>query len=669
MFEHLDKQDYREIKKQLKPYYKKIKKEFTFFGPNWMNLYLPLIRHLKAGNTSKLISLVENWSHPGTKDQAGIILSKYMDLCQRKNDKVELEQTKTIQQEKDQKKIDLAIAKTQAAEDAIKAREKAQSALDSFEPEIQQAQENYKKLVGEKAQTDIDNSKPDMLIKTIPRTLISDIQFMASQVHHGEVHVVRWKRALAALGVDNGFTPMTLSEAEASVKKYSSPLWKDIVKVLKIKAEGRTVQETLNKAGESLEKLEATVEKNEKERLVTVSEEVKELAERVAQAEGIAEPIMEKKPFKVVGTVETEKLETDNVIPEEVDKEVVKAVEQVISAKEIEEIEAEAQEIKEIPKSEWSNIFNNLQVKWGVDYNEHAIMVEFHGYYTKTLDEHYLTYEDTEALVSSITYAKENLKEMGEEEHPTQRDYIADLEIVNQIYHQKIETQPDAPPKDPYEHLQGRRRWNKMLWDIQKTVGHPDSKTISNLRSDLLKVWNLQTSDYVIKNIQREDILEKVIAIVNEKIQADSGIESLAASNQLQRKIARECFVEQFGGDTYVGNGYPRADCSPQWLIEDFEKLRVWCVAKGGSYWSSIRTNIYNSLNGQSVRDVPFDSVPYGTMRMVNPHKTSYYGIVSSEYIPDKEQIRKLLVWRRAQIKKYLDGEIKREEINWRMPE
>ena len=242
-------------------------------------------------------------------------------------------------------------------------------------------------------------------------------------------------------------------------------------------------------------------------------------------------------------------------------------------------------------------------------------------------------------------------------------------ETVLQIYNQKLESQPDQPPKDPYEHLQGRRRWNKMLWDIQKTVGHPDSKTISNLRSDLLKVWNLQTSDYVIKNIQREDILEKVIVIVNEKIQADSGIESLAASNQLQRKIARECFVEQFGGDTYVGNGYPREDCSPKWLIEDFEKLRVWCVAKGGSYWSSIRTNIYNSLNGQSVRDVPFDSVPYGTMRMVNPHKTSYYGIVSSEYIPDKEKIRKLLVWRRAQIKKYLDGEIKRQDIQWRMPE
>ena len=185
----------------------------------------------------------------------------------------------------------------------------------------------------------------------------------------------------------------------------------------------------------------------------------------------------------------------------------------------------------------------------------------------------------------------------------------------------------------------------------------------------MLKVWNLQTSDYVIRNIQREDILEKVIAIVNEKIQADSGIESLAASNQLQRKIARECFVEQFGGDTYVGNGYPRADCSPKWLIEDFEKLRVWCVAKGGSYWSSIRTNIYNSLNGQSVRDVPFDSVPYGTMRMVNPHKTSYYGIVSSEYIPDTEKIRKLLAWRRSQIKKYIDGEIKRQDIQWRMPE
>ena len=440
---------------------------------------------------------------------------------------------------------------------------------------------------------------------------------------------------------------------------------------------------------EQRRKTQATIDRAMK-RAAQVEREVREQAAKQQAAEELNEkakesPVLskyekekveEKKPFKVVGTVEQsgEDQEPDKIVIEAVQEakaaQVVKEeVQKEIEIKQNEQDAEDHKEIQEIPKSEWSNIFNDLQKKWGIDKEEPAVMREFHGYYTKTLDEHYLTEQDIEYLRAIIQNVDGSKDLMKDKELETQLTYIADLGTVLQIYNQKLESQPDQPPKDPYEHLQGRRRWNKMLWDIQKKVGNPDSKTISNLRSDLLKVWNLQTSDYVIKNIQRDDIREKVIAIVNEKIQADSGIESLAASNQLQRKIARECFVEQFGGSIYVGNGYPREDCSPKWLIEDFEKLRVWCVAKGGSYWSSIRTNIYNSLNGQSVRDVPFDSVPYGTMRMVNPHKTSYYGIVSSEYIPDKEQIRKLLVWRREQIRKYRDGEIKRQDIQWRMPE
>ena len=596
---NLTRQDYRGFQRQVKPKLKVIRRQLRTDTDGRLH-YAKFSSALRRGDLDKAEELLDLWLDKKTEDLADEIFEEYHDLV-----------LQALQKQKDQRNIDLAMAKMGQAEDAIKAREKAQD--------------------------DIENFKPDMLIKTIPHTLISDIQYLASQTHHGKEHVARWSRALAALGVNNGFTPLTLSEAEANTKKYSSPLWEQLVKVLKIKAKGKTVQETVNSAGKGLEKLEASVDKYHKAKEQSIKDQ--------EPSKIVIEAVQE------VKALQQAKLEAN----------------QIIIDKEVDEEIADKEEIAEIPKSQWANIFNDLMLKWAD--KEPAVMREFHDFYKKTLDEHYLTYEDTEALVSSITYAKENLKDVGEEQRPQQQEYIDDLETVNKIYHQKIESQPNEPPADPYEHLQGRRRWSKMLWDIQKTVGNPDSKTISNLRSDLLKVWNLQTSDYVIKNIQREDILEKVIAIVNEKIQADSGIESLAASNQLQRKIARECFVEQFGGDTYVGNGYPREDCSPKWLIEDFEKLRVWCVAKGGSYWSSIRTNIYNSLNGQSVRDVPFDSVPYGTMRMVNPHKTSYYGIVSSEYIPDKEQIRKLLAWRRNQISLYLNGLIKREEINWRMPE
>ena len=251
LYEHLDKQDYRAIKKSLKPDYKDIRRAFGMGSPNWLTLYLPLIRHMKAGNINKLVELSANWKHEPTRNTARYIIDTYLRRCEARNAKI-----------KDQKNIDLAMAKTQAAEEAIKAREKAQD--------------------------DIENFKP------IDQTLIDDIKYMASQTHHGEAHVHRWSRALAALGVDNGFTPMTLSEAEASVKKYSSPLWKQIAKILREEARLITVSEDMEKAEKVKDKLNSMKKPFESLEAIT--------------------------PFKVVGTVEQsgEDQEPDKIVIEAV---------------------------------------------------------------------------------------------------------------------------------------------------------------------------------------------------------------------------------------------------------------------------------------------------------------------------------------------------------------
>ncbi len=68
---------------------------------------------------------------------------------------------------------------------------------------------------------------------TIDPELINDVKFLASQTHHGEQHVDRWNRVLAGFGLIQHDNPMTAVEAEANSKKYSSPLWPKIAKVLK----------------------------------------------------------------------------------------------------------------------------------------------------------------------------------------------------------------------------------------------------------------------------------------------------------------------------------------------------------------------------------------------------------------------------------------------------
>ena len=52
--------------------------------------------------------------------------------------------------------------------------------------------------------------------------LISDARHYASESGHGVEHIMRWRRALAALGLPNGQTPMTASEA----REFANRGWK-----------------------------------------------------------------------------------------------------------------------------------------------------------------------------------------------------------------------------------------------------------------------------------------------------------------------------------------------------------------------------------------------------------------------------------------------------------
>ncbi len=90
-------------------------------------------------------------------------------------------------------------------------------------------------------QQPIPDSIPDSIQDTqvkpepaIDPELIEDVKYLASQTHHGEQHVDRWNRVLAAFGIIEHDNPITVAEAEANTQKYSSPLWPKIAETLKV---------------------------------------------------------------------------------------------------------------------------------------------------------------------------------------------------------------------------------------------------------------------------------------------------------------------------------------------------------------------------------------------------------------------------------------------------
>ncbi len=67
---------------------------------------------------------------------------------------------------------------------------------------------------------------------TIDQALINSVRELAAQTHHGDAHVDRWNRVLAAFGEIDHSNPMTAAEAQTNAEKYSSPLWPQIAEVL-----------------------------------------------------------------------------------------------------------------------------------------------------------------------------------------------------------------------------------------------------------------------------------------------------------------------------------------------------------------------------------------------------------------------------------------------------
>ena len=73
--------------------------------------------------------------------------------------------------------------------------------------------------------------------------LILAVRGYAAETQHGQAHVDRWMKVLAALGNDNGYTPMTAAEAQEMADKWSASRWNPVVEALtEIEAEQEAQQ-------------------------------------------------------------------------------------------------------------------------------------------------------------------------------------------------------------------------------------------------------------------------------------------------------------------------------------------------------------------------------------------------------------------------------------------
>ncbi len=62
--------------------------------------------------------------------------------------------------------------------------------------------------------------------------LINQLKVYQAETHHGDAHVERWTRALAALGSGSHANPMTLSEAQEMADRFSRGRWQPVVDAL-----------------------------------------------------------------------------------------------------------------------------------------------------------------------------------------------------------------------------------------------------------------------------------------------------------------------------------------------------------------------------------------------------------------------------------------------------
>ncbi len=68
---------------------------------------------------------------------------------------------------------------------------------------------------------------------TVPQSLINTLKGYQAETQHGDAHVLRWTRALAALGHGSHNNPMTLLEAEDMADKYTAKRWNPVIDALK----------------------------------------------------------------------------------------------------------------------------------------------------------------------------------------------------------------------------------------------------------------------------------------------------------------------------------------------------------------------------------------------------------------------------------------------------
>ena len=73
--------------------------------------------------------------------------------------------------------------------------------------------------------------------------LILAVRGYAAETHHGQPHVDRWMKVLAAFGDDNSYTPMTAAEAQEMADRWSASRWNPVVEALtEIEAEQEAQQ-------------------------------------------------------------------------------------------------------------------------------------------------------------------------------------------------------------------------------------------------------------------------------------------------------------------------------------------------------------------------------------------------------------------------------------------
>ncbi len=64
-----------------------------------------------------------------------------------------------------------------------------------------------------------DDDDPAPAVATVDPALVAQVRGYAAETYHGQEHVDRWKRVLAAFGDDNGYTAMTAAEAQTHADK------------------------------------------------------------------------------------------------------------------------------------------------------------------------------------------------------------------------------------------------------------------------------------------------------------------------------------------------------------------------------------------------------------------------------------------------------------------